>query len=203
MIGQAPSTRFHRAAITALWVRAVEANVRSSAASACSIDRAPRRRAVVLHPHGQPCRIGGAAHLHRQLVARGGDRSGDFAGVQHRDGVVTTLAVLVQRVDHQVVDAGRRQRRHDAVAVDGCVFDGQGVAQRRVVGVFAGCRAARGALGCGAGRGLEGGHIDGPPGTSATVKDAVHEAAMEAEQSGPIARRRGHQVAGTVRRCTQ
>ena len=37
MIGQAPSTRFHRAAMTALCVRAVEANARSSAVSACSM----------------------------------------------------------------------------------------------------------------------------------------------------------------------
>ena len=36
MIGQAPSTLFHRAAMTALWVSAVEANARSSAVSACS-----------------------------------------------------------------------------------------------------------------------------------------------------------------------
>jgi hypothetical protein len=42
------------------------------------------------------------------------------------------------------------------------VFDGQRVAQRGVVGVL----ARR--------------HIDGPPGTSATVYDAVQEAAMDA-----------------------
>ena len=57
VMGQAPSTRFHRAAITALWVRAVEANARSSAGLGVFDDRAPSRRAVVLHPHGQARRI--------------------------------------------------------------------------------------------------------------------------------------------------
>jgi hypothetical protein len=56
------------------------------------------------------------------------------------------------------------------------VFDGQRVAQRGVVGVLAG------------------GHIDGPPGTSATVHDAVQDAAMDASSPArypdePVTRR--------------
>ena len=63
VIGDVPSTRLHRAAVTAHWVSAVTAKARSCSIGGLFDDGAPRDGGVFFHPHRQVGRIGRAVDL--------------------------------------------------------------------------------------------------------------------------------------------
>ncbi len=174
--GDVPSTRLHRAAVTAHWVSAVTAKARSCSLADLLDDGAPRDGVVFFHSHRQGGRIARAVDLRRQLVAGRRQRRTHRPRGQHRQRGLATLPVLGHRRRHQVVDVGGAVRGYDAVAVDRRVLGGDRVEQRAVGGVRGPRRRSR--FG---GRRRWAGHALSCPGggASATVNAAVHAAAIE------------------------
>ena len=70
--------------------------------------RPPRDRGILFHPDGQVGGVGRVVDLRRQLVAGGRQRWVHRAAAQHRDGLLTAVAVLGDRGRHQVVEVRRR-----------------------------------------------------------------------------------------------
>ena len=143
VIGQTSSTWLQRAAATAHCVSAVTAKARSSIGGRLLEHRPPRDRGVLFHPDGQVGGVGRVVDLRRQLVAGGGQRRVHRPAAEHRDGLLTPVAVLGDRRRDQVVDVGRRMCRHHPVAVDDRVLGRDRVEQRGVAGVGGSRRAGR------------------------------------------------------------